>query len=77
MSGEVKEVKNRELILREGLRAIASLKPQTAARAAIGGMLGGVLGAVLFGRPAGAALGAALLAACGAYMGACEDNRVN
>jgi len=51
---------------------LASKKPRTAERAALGAIVGGVLGAVFFG-PWGAAWGAAVLGGYGAYSGAVKD----
>ncbi|MFC2079494.1 hypothetical protein ACFLSZ_05910 [Candidatus Bipolaricaulota bacterium] len=62
------------VLIRKGLENLAAQKPNTASRAAIGGMLGGVLGAMIFG-PIGAAIGAAVLAGYGAHSGAVEDER--
>lgn len=59
-------------VLSAGAEALASKKPSTAERGALGAIVGGVLGAIFFG-PWGAAWGAAVLGGYGAYTGAVKD----
>ena len=59
-------------IMNQGLKFLASQKPNTARRAAAGAIIGSVLGAIVFG-PFGAVLGVAAFGGYGAYTGAVKD----